>query len=811
MNNLYEKLRKSLEDKSSGYTGMIYRNVAENIGTYSERTDFKKYIFAGFNAFTPSEAIIVRHYLENGKAEIFFDLDTFYYDPKLPDTLPPYSRNISDLIHLTIKRLNLTERDIHFVGNHYRETSEKKITVTGISKGFHQVQYAVGLLKNINEEELNKTAVIFADESLIVPFLHSYDCTNTNVTMGYPIQGLPAYNLLQLAIQLVKNGTRMSDGETELKFYHKDILAFFRHPVISKNLFQTESSHEKFINAFISMNTIMVSAETIATLITNAENTNEEFQGKVIEFLKQVTAEGLAPLEALHFLFDQLAAENPQQNTLKHSIFRLIRDNLAEIGTLLRKFPATVGFTIETIELFINSRFSGLTLTQKGNRNQGLQVMGVLETRALDFDNIIMLSVNEGNLPVGKTQNSLIIYEVRKHFGLPTYHEKEAVSAYHFFRLLQRAKKIDLIYDNDTRDSLCEKSRFINQLRFENQRQNTGFKFTEKTISTQPSLKNNSQELSIQKNNGIIGLLRKMPYSPTKLSTYITCPLKFYLENIAGIKPPQNINEDIDSSVIGTVVHGILEKIFIELKNLAENKKAPPTETEIDTVFENTKKNLEENLKKEFQDALKDKNITSINLTRGKSFLTKTICQKYLEAYFPTFRKECSTIKDFINAEEKYEAKIKAGENDISLEGIIDRVEKRADGTIHILDYKTGKTEQKDIVNFNEDNLQKITKDNKFKQPLQLLTYAYLLTKKDNAAAAPPYHCGIVSIQGAAAGKECTYSFEVTAEMLDNFTKQLTTLLEEILNPETGFTQTEEKKHCSWCDYRDICGTGDTE
>lgn len=805
LGNLYDTLQQSLKEKGVGYSGMIYRDVAENISTYSEKRNFKKYIFVGFNAFTPAEATIVRHYIEHYKAEIFFDLDTFYYDQNIPATLPPYSRNISDLIHLTLKRLNLSERDVRFVGNNYRETTGKQIAVTGLPKGFHQVQHAATLLKTMNYD-LDKTAVIFADENLIVPFLHSYDCSKANLTMGYPIQGLPVFNLLQIAIQLIKNGSRMSEDRQKLKFYHKDLLAFFGHPIISTRLFQSETAHGDFVSSFVSMNAIMVSAEEIASFITDSQYTSESFKNEIVEFIGQIAPTGMASLKALRMLFESLAAPNEQKNSQEQSLFSLISSNLSEVENLLHRFPDTVVVPIETAELFIDSQFGGITVPVKGSRDKGLQVMGLLETRTLDFDNIIMLSVNEGNLPIGKTQNSLIIYEVRKHFGLPTYHEKEMVSAYHFFRLLQRAKNIHLIYDNDTRDSLREKSRFINQLKFENLRQKAGFIFTEQTVSLQPSLKTGGQMLEIQKNENIIGEMRNMKYSPTKLTTYITCPLKFYLKHIAKIVPPQNINEDIDSSIIGTVVHYILQNIFIELKSLSETKTSL-SESDIENVFNNTTENMDEKLKKAFKVALEDKKIKEIDLSYGKPFLTKAICRNYIKAYLPVFKKECTAIKEFTNAEDKYETTIKVGEYNITLEGIIDRVERKTDGFVYILDYKTGKTEKNDIIKFD---IEEITKEEKYKQPLQLLTYAYLLNG-NLPASTPPYRCGIVSLQSAATNNECTFSFEVDKELLDIFSKKLVSLFEEIFNSEISFTQTEDDKHCKWCDYNVICGRGSSE
>ncbi|MCQ2287064.1 MAG: PD-(D/E)XK nuclease family protein [Bacteroidales bacterium] len=819
LSTYYDKLREALRENKVGYAGLLYRDVAENIESYLPIKTMKKYVFAGFNAFSPSEATIISYFLKQGLAEIFFDLDSFYYEQKIPDRLPAYSQTVSDLIHLTISRLELTERDVHFIGQNYcaQGQTAKSISVTGISQNMQQVLYAIELLKTF-ENELDRTAVVFADESLIVPFLHAYDCSKTNLTMGYPLRGLPEYNLIQLIVQMIKNSRRVSEQDS-LSFYHRDIVALLRHSVIKTMLFDTDVASEKCLANFIANNKVIVSFEDLKSLFENQEGINTDFSNALLEVMNSLLLAGTAPLEAMINLYDYLwrAFGNSQKEMNRANIYRLILDNLLKVKELISKISDESQWTIEAIEFFINEQCSSITLPIQGNPDKGLQVMGILETRALDFENIILLSANENILPVGKTQNSLIISDIKKYFHLPSYHEQNAVSAYHFFRLLQRAKKVHIIYNNDVSDMSGEKSRFIEQLKFENKRQNAGIEIIEQNITAQPKLEFLENKISIDKTSAILDQLKSMKYSPTGLIKFNQCPLCFYLAKVAQIAPSQDIQEQMDAAIIGTVVHDILEQLFLKLK---EKKESVNTEylsdADIDKIFSDEEKDLDDHLQTAFKKAFNDRKIKLDNLDKGRNFLSKQVCKNYLQKYFTYFKEEAKHISDFVCVENKFLATVKAEDSVVLLDGKIDRIDK-CGGKLRILDYKTGKVEPKDL-KFSMEDIGKKEK------PFQLLCYAYMLKNgkvveksedgdedevilTDKFKEYKSLDCGIVGLQSSMKReKECIFGFEVTDEMMEEFAKVLETILKDILDKDQKFSQTEDRQQCAYCDYASICG-----
>ena len=278
--------------------------------------------------------------------------------------------------------------------------------------------------------------------------------------------------------------------------------------------------------------------------------------GTPVEILKEIQS-------FLSLLSTQTA--DAKAKHFDHYCLSLLCDNLQQALNHIQEFDPKL-IDLESSIFILNKLIQRISIPLKGSPSEGLQIMGLLETRALDFKNIIMLSVNEGTLPAGRSNNSLILHEVKKYFNLPTYQEKDTVYGYHFFRLLQRAEQIYLIYDNDSTNSLAEKSRFLNQLDFEVKSQEiNNINIKELVLPTLVNTERNSTEISITKNETILQQLKKKQYSYTHLNDYLNCPLQFYLKHIAKIKPADDISESVEQKLIGDAIHSIMEEIGQQL------------------------------------------------------------------------------------------------------------------------------------------------------------------------------------------------------------------------------------------------------
>ncbi|HOS58281.1 MAG TPA: PD-(D/E)XK nuclease family protein [Bacteroidales bacterium] len=782
MGDIYTKFTQALIAEKRAYEGLIYRDVAQNIANYAEKLNFTHYYFVGFNAFSPAELKIIRYFQEKCNTELIFDLDKFYFEKNKKNTISPF-------ISSMLKEINLDEKVK--IGEHYTHI-DKEISIVGVAKQVNQVMYATSIFSQMTEKELDKTAVVLADESLLIPFVHAYDCSNVNLTMGYPFQALPIYHLIETILTLLKNAERFKTPDSPLKqFYYRDIIAFYQNPVLNDFLFGSIKSFNHFIEKeIIKKNRVFFDYADFP---------------KVVNFdLPDFKRDGEELLAVLVNFFVSLKERTRKEY---HNFIELVVKELKNIELLLSNFEDKNKIDVYVLEYFIKKAFEGKTIDMKGDADKGLQVMGVLETRVLDFENVIMLSVNEGILPKGKSENSLLLFDIKKHFNLPTYHEKDAIYAYHFFRLLQRAKNIHLIYNYDSTDSLAEPSRFITQLEYEVKNQNLEEKIriNKRKLSLLPHQNQLQNDISIKKDNRIIKKLKEFSYSPTKLITYINCPLQFYLQYIEKIELPQEVSENIERSVIGTVIHKVLEDLLNEIIE---------RQYEAHTILDNYKNSLDEKL----IDTFKKEEIFKNDLERGKFYLAYQVIKQYLNAYFKQLEKEIkeSAIPHFIGAEMELKTTVEAENCAVSFSGFVDRVQEE-DGKIVILDYKTGYVDEKKL--FTDKDLEEVFTNSEFKQSFQLLAYSFLyhFDQSDySQKKSSLYRCGIVSLQSLMKNSDYihylqlkedpkTKSSDIDKGTIRLFEQKLKQLLQTILNTQTNFSQTANSNNCKFCDYKLLC------
>jgi CRISPR/Cas system-associated exonuclease Cas4 (RecB family) len=455
------------------------------------------------------------------------------------------------------------------------------------------------------------------------------------------------------------------------------------------------------------------------------------------------------------------------------------------------------------VEYFLSEKISATTISFSGNAREGLQIMGLLETRMLDFKNVIVMTINEGTLPKGKAASSLLLYDIKRHFGLPTHPRTDAIYGYHFFRLLQRAENVYLIYDNESTDTLAEKSRFVAQLEFEIEKQ----QLQDSIRISHPQFKHSftypivETTISVAKTKSIMEKLSQLPFSSSSLNAYIQCPLKFYWRYVEKIVESKSFDESNESAIIGNVIHGVLEEIFIKLK---ENP------VQFSSFLAAFKDNIDEIVVRTFH---KQPEIVHENLHEGKLYLACQIVKKSILDYIEVIHNEWqSNIYQIIGTEIPLVAELMVGETHIRLTGRADRIEIR-DNKVTIFDYKTGKVEGKNL-KCKAENLDDLFSDPNFAQLFQMLYYAYIYkSDKLNALVqTAEIQCGIITFQELyKQNEDYIYYAEIdkeknlSKEILQLFEEKLMQLFSAIFNENNAFQQTEEAKNCKYCDYKTVC------
>ncbi len=746
----------SILAQKEAYQGLMYRRAAAEISTYLSRTD-KQITFAGFNALNASEQIIIQKILEAKRGEVFWDIDHYFFsDPQHDAGLflrqhfhkwPYYSQS---------------KADFNWLQKHY--TQPKNITCIGLPKNIGQIKYVGRLLETV---DLNNTAVVLNDEGLLLPLLNSLpsNVTKANVTMGLPLAQTPLASLFELIFKI--------QSEDLSRIYYKNVLELINHPSIRLIIDNTDEHLQEHI---ISKNLVFLTAEQILKLA--ADQSRPLLKLCLTDYTSDIHRFTTAMIELTEILRPQNQSEYAIEteyifhfNRLFKKIKNLLTDNnpIQSIQALGRIYQDTL--KTETIDF-------------SGSPHQGLQIMGMLETRVLDYDTVILTSVNEGVLPGGKSANSFIPYDLKKMYGLPTYKEKDAIYAYHFYRLLQRAKNVYLLYDSDE-SSNGEPSRFITQIQVDNLPQHQL-----KSIFIQPNTKTISIDAPvITKTEKVLDILKKQAakgFSPSALTSYIRNPLDFYKQYVLGIRDEEEVEETIAANTLGTIVHDTLENFYKPFEGRAltsadVKKMEPKIAAEVLTQFHKTYGK-------------------SAPITTGKNLITFEVAKRYVANFLKSELKLLQKHKlEILHIEsDALHRPIELPELDfpVAIRGRVDRVD-CLDGLIRIVDYKTGKVETKHL---NLKDWDELIADYKFSKAFQVLTYASMLQHSKNYKHV---EAGIISFKNLKAGfmpftlvekdedNKTKKSSEIDQNLLDLFHDKLKTLICEIFNPDVPFIEKE--------------------
>jgi ATP-dependent helicase/nuclease subunit B len=800
----YKLFREELQKKGEGYFGLAFDVLLKDLGSKSF-DEWDSIVFAGFNALTAAEEKLLKYLQEAGTAEIFWDADEYY----LSDSHQEAGHFLREYI------TNNTFGTINWIGNSIR-TEKKSISVIGVPGNVGQAKLAGELVKEKIKEKgtSDGIALVLVDEGLLLPVLNSIpsDTGDFNVTMGFPLKQTPVFSLINIVLTMFANANRFAQpvpgtepgDEYLLRFYYKDIQRFISHPFIVSAQLKTKVHSTKtgssLVNrSFYSPKELFVLLGEINLPLAEVFNPYLSVKhidsGNVISLIKDV----------ISFLRDDYSRIDGEDSTAKGQIDHIEIEYLYHAAVLCSKLDIILNDPelkpdLETIQSLVTNLIAGMRLPFYGEPLNGLQVMGMLETRLLDFTDIIMISVNEGLLPRGKHQTTFISDDVRSHFRMQRYSERTAVFAYHFYRLMQRVENASLIYNTEG-DELGggEKSRFISQLMYEIPGINPGIRISEQTLSVVPG-STNAGEISIAKSPEVEARLRVIAdrgLSPTALALFMNCKLQFYFSQVLRISEPDQVAETIDVATLGEIVHEVLHKTYEAKKNTIITPEVignmmPDAILQVRRAF-TSKFNTEE-------------------LSTGKNLLIVKVSENMVKRFLQAEKKYLEQNGDKIEIlmlEEELKSVIEisdviSGEVfNVTIHGKADRIDRVGD-VIRIIDYKTGKVENKDLKIDKISNLP--DKDDPGKL-LQVMTYALLFSEMQKL---PPDRLisGIISLRKTSSyliKTDIDKSDLITKEMLVSFKDELKLIIQSIYNITEPFNQTENLDSCRICAFKTIC------
>jgi CRISPR/Cas system-associated exonuclease Cas4 (RecB family) len=764
----YQRLSQSLAAQKKGYQGLIYRKAAENIAHYIGTLPYTKYVFAGFNALTPAETRIVHYLHQTDRLDYIIDADILYTEDKIQEA-GKFIRSIQKSVFGT--------KPLSVVGNYFAETP-KQIHIMGLPQAVTQAKIVQELLDTIQLRtgSLDSTAIVPADESLLLPILHSIDTTHVNITMGYPVKRTVLYQLLSNLFSTLENKSLFhakNKDNTVLKLYYKDLFIFFNNPYISALVDSPPQAAQRAIATQILKNAPLFYSEQAYNQLTKTIPAPLQTLLRDL-FYHSDTIESSCRLIAalLRAIGKESKLLNPVEEETLYQLYNYIME--------LQKAIGTTPIDITSFRFLFENHISERSLSFHSDAIEGVQLLGLLETRTLDFKNLILLSVNEGILPVGKTSSSFIPYDVKQHFGLQTYKGKDAVFSYHFYRLLQRAEHVYLLYSLDSKNGSMEKSRFIYQLK-NKLKGFTNIEITEEIKAYPPIAPEAASSIVIQKTEAIVTQLKKQPYSASSINTYLACGLRFYFQYVLQLKDEDAFaGEDIlQSNVIGTIIHAVLEQAVENGRFKQMNKQ------EIEEAVRMNMCNGELNL-------------TENDLLYEKNHLVFQIIIKYIDTYLNHAQASDDTIR-IEKTEEKIAGELFVGDTPIGIKGTIDRVDSQQ-GIKRIVDYKTGSVKDADLKIKDVHT----AFDGEHPKALQLLFYAYLFYKHYGETVS---EAEIVSLRKI----KTSYSLLINKEKqlhLDDFTafeQGLIQTIQAILDPQLPFAATTHVQYCSYCNYNSLC------
>lgn len=788
LGNIYKGFRESLASQNIAYEGMMYRHVIEHLDV--DKLPYEKYVFVGFNVLNKVEHTLFTQLKDAGKAVFYWDYDEFY----MKENRQAVTHEAGEFI-----RRNLRDFPSPLSGELFKNLSKpKEVHYIASSTENAQARYLPQWIRNNLTTPEKETAVVLCNEALLQPVLHSLpaEVKHVNITMGFPLSQTPVYSFLIALLELHTHGFNFKSG----RYTFQSVVTLLKHPYTRQLTGQAELLEKELTrnNRFYPLPGELGKDEFLTQLFTPLSG-NLNLCIRLSETLQQVAS---------------IYQANTSGTEDTDAFNQLYRESLFKAYTTINRFRTLIEedeLTVqsETFRRLLVKVLSTTNIPFHGEPAIGMQVMGVLETRNLDFRHLVLLSVNEGQLPKSGGDSSFIPYNLRKAFGMTTIEHKIAVYAYYFYRLLQRAERITLMY-NTSSDGLNrgEWSRFMLQFLIEWPHPITR-QFLEAGQSPQ-----GTSSITVEKTPDVMRRMQslfdvranpKAKFSPSALNYYLDCPLKFYYRYVAGLSAPDEVSAEIDSATFGSIFHYAAEHIYKDLTTHGKviNKEALETllrnevklQDYVDTAFKKLFFNVPQNEKPEYN---------------GVQLINSAVIARYLKQLLQNDLRYApfTFIASEMEVDEPIDIQTPKGVIKSRIGGIIDRMDSK-DGTLRIVDYKTGG--DADTPPHVESLF--IPDKKRSNYVFQTFLYAAIMCRKQPTMKIAP---ALLYIHRAATE---TYSPVIQMgeprkpkEAVEDFSKyekeyreRLQGLLEEIFNPEKSFTQTEIIEKCTYCDFKALC------
>ncbi|MCC3346709.1 PD-(D/E)XK nuclease family protein [Phocaeicola coprocola DSM 17136] len=786
LGDIYTEYKALLESQSIAYEGMLYRQVIEQLDV--EALPYNKYIFVGFNVLNKVEHTLFKKLNEAGKAMFYWDYDTFYLNKTPHEAGEFIRRNLRDFP---------SELPASFFDN---LNQPKEVTFIESPTENGQVRYLPQWIRENLTSQEKETAVVLCNEALLQPVLHALpdNVKHINITMGFPLSQTPAYSFVNALMELHTSGYNPNNG----RYLFAEVISVLKHPYTRQLSPEAEKLEQNLTrdNRFYPLPSELKQDNVLELLFTPRRN-NLDLCSMLSEALKEVAV-----------IYQQQAASHSD------AFDQLYRESLFKTYTLVNRFHTLIeskelNVQAGTFQRLLTRVMSSSSIPFHGEPAIGMQVMGVLETRNLDFRHLIMLSVNEGQLPKAGGDSSFIPYNLRKAFGMTTIDHKIAVYAYYFYRLMQRAEKVTLVYNTAT-DGINrgELSRFMLQFLIE-----WGYPVLRKQLEAAQSPQD-STPIIIEKTPDVMERMKsvfdirnnpKALISPSALNCYLDCPLKFYYKYVALLSAPDEVTADIDSAKFGSIFHYAAEHIYkaltahgklISKENLETLlKDEVRLQTYVDNGFKELFFNLPPNEQPEYN---------------GIQLINSAVIVKYIQQLLRNDLRYAPFT--FVGSEQRIFENIEictsTGDIQSRIGGIIDRIDSKGE-SLRIVDYKTGGDAD------TPANVQSLFIPDKKRSNYVFQTFLYasivckkLREKNDSRLVAPALlyihraasenYSPVIQMGEPRKPKEPVENF---AQYEGDFRENLKTLLEDIFNPDISFTQTEIEDKCAYCDFRALC------
>lgn len=800
---MYTDFREGLRKQGLAYGGMLHRIVVDEVLKKRGVEDFpyEKYVFVGFNVLNKCEVELFSHLHKAGKALFYWDTDEYYMD------MPNVRHEAATFMSRNLERFpnQLSKSSLNTF-----KSLPKNFTIISSSTDTAQAKYLNDYLINRKKQHDSdsETAVVLCNESLLLPVLHSIPlCVeDLNITMGLPLIQTPVYALVKVLLEMQCSAVTMKRNSKTIPYrFIREVLS---NPYVltafdgAKELNQEITNNRRFFPLISSLK----KSDSLSLLFTFAQSEDENASLFLLKWLNAILKK-----VASYYRGKNDSGKNDKVEVALYDA--LYKEALYRSYTIVNRMltlteSGDLCVSIQTLCKLLMRMLSSTSVPFSGEPIKGMQVMGFLETRNLDFKNVILLSVNEGVLPKTGGESSFIPHSLRKGFGMTTIEHKNSLYAYYFYRLLQRVENATFLYSTATSGgSKGQMSRFLMQLLAE-----TGIDVKMKDLHTSIEVAM-PRSFSIRNTEEAINILRKKydkktnpdarSLSPTMLKTYIKCPMSFYYSYVLGLKEPEEMDDGLDNRILGLILHSSLERIY---SNTLGQELLPGM---IDIWLNNEEKMavlVDEAFRKVYyEEGAKER----IDYT-GQQLLLKMVAQRYVQNVL-TYDRNNFTGSAIIGVEvDSYNHDIEVDGMVFTMGGTIDRLQSDKDGKWRIIDYKTSSNQEKQIKIPNisylfTDGFSDKKRYQNFEYALQVLLYAYICTVEKKKDVVPSLfyvrsNRHIVNLEYDSAVIE-----SLSAEMCAEIEENLIALLRSIFSGES-FPQTPFTHHCIYCPFKGICG-----